>query len=67
MFWLRNKKNNFQIHTLIWGPELNDPLMIKPIKLKVGLCLGASVQSDQSLGCPSDETIDPLVPIELSY
>ena len=20
MFWLRNKKNNFQIHTLIWGP-----------------------------------------------
>ena len=21
MFWLRNKKNNFQIPTLIWGPE----------------------------------------------
>ena len=21
-FWLRNKKNNFQLHTLIWGPEL---------------------------------------------
>ena len=21
MFWLRNKKNNFQLHTLIWGPE----------------------------------------------
>ena len=20
MFWLRNKKNNFQVHTLIWGP-----------------------------------------------
>ena len=20
MFWLRNKKNNFQLHTLIWGP-----------------------------------------------
>ena len=19
MFWLRNKKNNFQLHTLIWG------------------------------------------------
>ena len=22
MFWLRNKKNNFQLHTLILGPEL---------------------------------------------
>ena len=22
MFWLRNKKNNFQLHTLIWGPVL---------------------------------------------
>ena len=21
MFWLRNKKNNFQLHTLIWGPD----------------------------------------------
>ena len=20
IFWLRNKKNNFQLHTLIWGP-----------------------------------------------
>ena len=20
MFWLRNKKNSFQFHTLIWGP-----------------------------------------------
>ena len=22
MFWLRNKKINFQLHTLIWGPVL---------------------------------------------
>ena len=22
MFWLRNKKNNFQLHNLIWGPDL---------------------------------------------
>ena len=21
MFWLRNKKNNFWLHTLIWGSE----------------------------------------------
>ena len=21
MFWLRNKKNNFQLHTLNWRPE----------------------------------------------
>ena len=23
MFWLRNKKNSFQIHTLIWRPVIN--------------------------------------------
>ena len=23
MFWLRNKKNNFQLHTLIWGLNIN--------------------------------------------
>ena len=23
MFWLRNKKNNFQLPTLIWGPDLS--------------------------------------------
>ena len=22
MFWLRNKKNNFQLRTLIWGPDV---------------------------------------------
>ena len=22
MFWLMNKKYNFQLHTLIWGPEI---------------------------------------------
>ena len=22
MFWLRNKKSDFQLHTLIWGPGL---------------------------------------------
>ena len=21
MFWLSNKKNNFLLHTLIWGPD----------------------------------------------
>ena len=24
MFWLRNKKNNDQLHTLIWGPGLRE-------------------------------------------
>ena len=23
MFWLRNKKNNFQMHTFIWRPDIN--------------------------------------------
>ena len=27
MFWLRNKKNNFQLRTLIWGPAL---VMLNP-------------------------------------
>ena len=22
MFWLRNKKNNFLLHTVVWGPDL---------------------------------------------
>ena len=21
MFWLKNNNNNFQLHTLVWGPE----------------------------------------------
>ena len=24
MFWLRNKKNNFQLRTFIWGPKLKE-------------------------------------------
>ena len=26
MFWLRNKKDNFHLHTLIWGPETGKQL-----------------------------------------
>ena len=29
MFWLRNKKNNFQLRTLIWGPDLCDKTKTK--------------------------------------
>ena len=29
MFWLRNKKNNFQLHTLIWEPACHS----KPVTL----------------------------------
>ena len=32
MFWLRNKKNNFPVHTLIWRPglctDLPEPLLL---------------------------------------
>ena len=28
MFWLRNKKNNFQLRTLIWGPVTFMPLLL---------------------------------------
>ena len=27
MFWLRNKKNNIQLHTLIWGPVATGSFM----------------------------------------
>ena len=27
MFWLRNKKNNFQIHTPIWRPDCSAGIM----------------------------------------
>ena len=28
MFWLRNKKNNFYLRTLIWGPEFSYLLIL---------------------------------------
>ena len=27
MFWFRNKKNNFQLRTLTWGPDADDLLI----------------------------------------
>ena len=32
MFWLRNKKNNFQLRTLIWGPEYYFILILSKAK-----------------------------------
>ena len=37
MFWLRNKKNNFQLHTLIWGP-------VQAVKGLMNLCKCAASQ-----------------------
>ena len=34
MFWLRNKKNNFQSHTLIWGPDMG----LETRKQVLGIC-----------------------------
>ena len=30
MLWLRNKKNNFQLRTLIWGPDVVIKLSVSP-------------------------------------
>ena len=30
MFWLGNKKNNFQLRTVIWGPGANKNSIVKP-------------------------------------
>ena len=32
MFWLRNKKNNFQLCTLIWGPDLETDFLTTWLK-----------------------------------
>ena len=39
MFWLRNKKNNFLLHSLVWGPAraLNFSLSLHHIYDKVKL------------------------------
>ena len=34
MFWLRNKKNNFLLHTLIWGPGT----IFYPVNLQHSSC-----------------------------
>ena len=28
MYWLQNKKNNFQLHTLIWMPAMSHPRLL---------------------------------------
>ena len=35
MFWLRNKKNDFQLHTLIWGPVYYTPPCSIPVEKQV--------------------------------
>ena len=41
MFWLRNKKNNFPLHTLIWRPEIRHKRHGKETQLILGLgCFG---------------------------
>ena len=35
MFWLRNKKNHFQVRTFIWGPE--EPVIVDEQRI----CLNA--------------------------
>ena len=36
MFWLRNEKNNFQLHTLIWGPAFLFPFSNEMLVIRVG-------------------------------
>ena len=40
MFWLRNKKNNFQLRTFLWGPaECYSHILFKTIfKQNIGCC-----------------------------
>ena len=41
MFWLRNKKNNFQLHTLIWGPGYENVVNVLDISLHIQYCLSS--------------------------
>ena len=36
MFWLRNKKNNFSLHTLIWRPARHHQNIVKPVSTLKG-------------------------------
>ena len=57
MFWLRNKKNNFHLHSLIWGPEKpygprRKKTCLRVCKQQKGRPAFASLQSDQCLSYP---------------
>ena len=46
MFWLRNKKNNVQLRTLIWGPPISlkgqlslDKMKINNLSEAITICL----------------------------
>ena len=55
MFWLRNKKNNFLVHTLIWRPYIafHKKGMVKFVRLSVGNMRTTCVQKiiDVDDGC----------------
>ena len=50
MFWLRTKKNNFQLRTLIWGP-------VKIHYLEIHVCLGVTATPTDTV-VPRPLTID---------
>ena len=42
MFWLRSKKNNFQLHTLIMGPGRHIVLDIDPVDTGISIGFGVA-------------------------
>ena len=49
MFWLRNKKNNFQLHTLIWRPDIMHQLFVTSAVLRPGISHIMTIHSDCGL------------------
>ena len=50
MFWMRNKENNFPIHTLIWGPVIYINILFMPAVKALRLCFHVcTVLSESSL------------------
>ena len=60
MFWLRNKKNNFQLRTLIWGPVTPPPQK----KTKTGFsCDEAHIEANPEgmFSCDEAQLLDSLI------
>ena len=54
MFWLRNKKNNFQLHPLIWGPGLRYIDCLQVVLAANGITDFPTTLSDFLIKCQTD-------------
>ena len=51
MFWLRDKKNNFQLPSLIWGPD-KDRMTNSQLNISSGSTSFQKICNSYTMGCP---------------